>query len=70
MNTDCPNPNVGVNGAPINRLMAFQLYSGSALPIYQWVDDLQIWNDFPNATDDPPYGAPQPVSTTTCIVSN
>jgi hypothetical protein len=23
------------------------LYSGSAYPIYQWVDDLQIWDGFP-----------------------
>jgi len=49
-------PNMGVNNAPIDRIMVNQLYSGSPYPIYQWVDDLRIWNNFPPPTDDPPYG--------------
>jgi hypothetical protein len=65
---DCPNPNVGVNGAPIDRLMAMQLYSDPIYPIYQWVDDFQVWSGFPSATDDPPYGAPQPVNTAACTL--
>ncbi len=49
-----PNPN------PINRIMIPNLYSGSRYPIYQWVDDVQIWNGFPTAAPgdrwyDPPY---------------
>jgi len=32
---------------PIDRIMVSQLYSESAYPIYQWVDDLQIWDGFP-----------------------
>jgi hypothetical protein len=27
--------------------MAPMLYSGSAMPIYQWVDDLEVWDGFP-----------------------
>ena len=38
---------------PINRIMVSQLYSSSAYPIYQWVDDLQIWDGFP--TDAAPH---------------
>lgn len=44
---DHHGPNKGVYGAPINRIMMPNLYSGSAYPIYQWVDDLQIWDGFP-----------------------
>jgi hypothetical protein len=40
-------PNMGVNKAPIDRIMMPNLYSGSAYPIYQWIDDLQIWDGFP-----------------------
>jgi hypothetical protein len=40
-------PNMGINKAPINRIMMPNLYSGSAYPIYQWLDDLQIWDGFP-----------------------
>jgi hypothetical protein len=65
---DCPNSNVGVAGNRINRLMALQLYSGSSLPIYQWIDDFQLWSDFPSVTDDPPYGPSTPVNTTNCTV--
>ncbi len=57
---DQPGPNVGPNNSPINRIMASQLYSGSVYPIFQWVDDLQIWSGFPSAQPgdawfDPPY---------------
>jgi hypothetical protein len=44
---DHRGPNMGVIKAPINRIMMPNLYSGSAYPIYQWVDDLQIWDGFP-----------------------
>jgi hypothetical protein len=42
--------NVGERKMPINRIMAPLLYSGSAMPIYQWVDDLEIWDGVPPAT--------------------
>jgi hypothetical protein len=52
--------NTGPNGSRINRIMVNQLYSGGSYPIYQWMDDLQIWSDFPSARSgdpwyDPPY---------------
>jgi hypothetical protein len=55
-------PNTGDWNAAINRIMVTQLYSSTAYPIYQWVDDVQIWNGFPTpvAGDpwyDPPYAA-------------
>jgi hypothetical protein len=40
-------PNMGINNAPINRIMVSLLYSSSSYPIYQWVDDVQIWDGFP-----------------------
>ena len=40
--------NKGVNNAPINRIMMPNLYSSTAYPIYQWVDDVQIWDSFPS----------------------
>jgi len=40
-------PNMGEFNAPINRIMMPNLYSGGSYPIYQWVDDLQIWDGFP-----------------------
>jgi len=40
-------PNKGVNNKPINRIMVHQVYSSSPYPIYQWVDDLEIWDGFP-----------------------
>jgi hypothetical protein len=51
---------MGRNHVSINRIMVNQLYSGSPYPIYQWVDDLQIWKGFPTAAAgdrwyDPPY---------------
>ena len=44
---DRSGPNVGINDAPINRIMMPNLYSSTAYPIYQWVDDVQIWDGFP-----------------------
>src|SRR5712691_2625992 len=41
-------PNMGVNNALINRIMVSQLYSSTSYPIYQWVDDVQIWDGFPS----------------------
>lgn len=40
-------PNMGVARLPINRIMAPLLYSGSTMPVYQWVDDLEIWSGLP-----------------------
>ena len=49
-------PNVGVNGAAINRIMMPNLYSGGSYPIYQWMDDVEIWNGFPPQNgNNPPY---------------
>jgi hypothetical protein len=48
-------PNKGINNAPINRIMLTNLYSGSAYPIYQWVDDLEIRAGFPPVGNNPPY---------------
>ena len=51
-------PNMGAWNMPINRIMAPMLYSGSRMPIYQWVDDLEIWDGFPSATgNNQPYAA-------------
>jgi len=47
--------NMGAWSQPINRVMAPLLYSGSTMPIYQWVDDLEIWNGFPPAGSNTPY---------------
>ena len=44
---DHRGPNIGVYKAPIDRIMMPNLYSGGAYPIYQWVDDVQIWDGFP-----------------------
>ncbi len=44
---DHSGPNVGVNNAAIDRIMMPNLYSGGSYPIYQWVDDVQIWDGFP-----------------------
>jgi hypothetical protein len=40
-------PNVGARRMPVNRIMAPLLYSGSRMPIYQWVDDLEVWSGMP-----------------------
>lgn len=51
--------NMGAWSRPINRISAPMLYSGSRMPIYQWVDDLEIWNGFPGtAVAQPDVQAP------------
>jgi hypothetical protein len=45
---DQHGPNKGVNNAPINRIMMPNLYSSTAYPIYQWIDDVQIFDGFPS----------------------
>jgi hypothetical protein len=55
-------PNSG-SPAPINRIMVSQVYTSTAYPVYQWMDDLQIWSGFPvlsaqNPQDDPWYDPP------------
>ncbi len=40
-------PNKGIYNAAINRIMVSQLYTSSSYPIYQWVDDVEIWDGFP-----------------------
>jgi len=57
---DRSGPTMGPNGSPINRIFVNQLYSGSTYPIYQWVDNVQIWGTFPTVSSgdawyDPPY---------------
>ncbi len=32
---------------PIDRIMVTQVYSGGSLPLYQWVEDIEIWDGFP-----------------------
>lgn len=32
---------------PIDRIMLTQVYAGGSLPLYQWVDDIEIWDGFP-----------------------
>jgi hypothetical protein len=44
---DKTGPNMGALNLPINRILAPLLYSGSRMPIYQWIDDLEIWDGFP-----------------------
>jgi hypothetical protein len=48
-------PNMGVNNAPINRIMLSTLYSSTAFPIYQWIDDVEMWDGFPPVGNNPPY---------------
>jgi hypothetical protein len=52
---DRRGPNMGAWNMPINRIMAPIVYSGGAMPVYQWVDDLEIWDGFP-----PSNGSNQP----------
>ena len=47
--------NFGPNRSPINRIMTTLLYSGSSYPIYQWVDDMQLWTTFPTAKAGDPW---------------
>jgi hypothetical protein len=44
---DHRGPNMGVDQAPINRIMVFQNYTGTTAMSYEWADDLEIWNGFP-----------------------
>ena len=32
---------------PIDRIMLTQVYAGGTVPLYQWVDDVEIWDGFP-----------------------
>ena len=47
--------NFGPNRSPVNRIMTTLLYSGSSYPIYQWVDDMQLWTTFPTAKAGDPW---------------
>lgn len=49
-------PNMGVLNHPIDRIMRPNLYSGTPYPIYNWIDDMQIWSTFPPACT---FGDPQ-----------
>jgi hypothetical protein len=40
-------PTKGAWNLPINRIMTPILYTGSRMPVYQWIDDLEIWDGFP-----------------------
>ena len=65
-------PNMGVNSAPINRIFMPNLYSGSTYPIYQWLDDVEIWNGFPTlatATTVIAATTAEPITTTPVISS-
>jgi hypothetical protein len=53
---DRSGPTMGAFNLPINRIMIPTLYTGSRMPVYQWVDDVEIWNGFPPA-DSPTPGA-------------
>jgi hypothetical protein len=44
---DHSGPNMGALYLPINRIMMPILYTGSRMPVYQWIDDLEIWDGFP-----------------------
>lgn len=57
---DHSGPNTGDWNAPINRIFTHLLYTSTAYPVFQWVDDLQVWRAFPTASSgdawyDPPY---------------
>lgn len=40
-------PNTGAAALPINRIMPTLLYTGGRLPVYQWIDDIEIWDGLP-----------------------
>jgi hypothetical protein len=44
---------------PIDRIMLTQVYAGGSLPLYQWVDDIEIWDGFP-CGDGTPCGTTVP----------
>ncbi|HTP38080.1 MAG TPA: hypothetical protein VMI92_00755 [Steroidobacteraceae bacterium] len=63
---DHSGPNMGASSLPINRILPAFLASGGYHPIYQWIDDMQIWDGgFPpssctvgtDAWCDPPYAS-------------
>jgi hypothetical protein len=54
---DRQGANMGAWNMPINRIMAPILYSGGVMPIYQWVDEVEIWDGFPGGGDNPPYAS-------------
>lgn len=46
----------GVNNAAINRIFLGLCYAGHPVPIYQWTDQLEIWDSFPPSNgSNPPY---------------
>ena len=60
MIADHHGPIQGDWDAPVNRIMVHELYTSTAYPVFQWVDDLQVWQGFPTASPgdawyDPPY---------------
>ncbi len=40
-------PMMGVDSSPVSFLLLFQNYGNQTLPSYQWIDDFEIWDDFP-----------------------
>jgi chitodextrinase len=44
---DRSGPNTGAWNLPINRISMPTVYTGSRMPVYQWIDDLEIWDGFP-----------------------
>ena len=46
---DQSGPNMGAWNLPINRISSPTVYTGSRMPVYQWIDDLEIWDGFPPA---------------------
>jgi len=46
---DQMGPNMGAWNLPINRISMPTVYTGSRMPVYQWIDDLEIWSGFPPA---------------------
>jgi hypothetical protein len=57
---DRAGANMGAANNPIDRIMRPNLYSGTPYPIFNWIDDMQIWSTFPTAVQgdawyDPPY---------------
>ncbi len=55
-----PNMGKGLSNspAPINRIMMPLLYTGSAYPAFQWLDDLEVWSGFPPSGSPPPSPTP------------
>jgi hypothetical protein len=39
--------NLGAWQLPVNRIIAPLLYGGGRMPLYQWVDDLEVWSGMP-----------------------